>query len=351
MKNLAKIASGVFLIGCHNAAPPEAAENLTDAQREHIEQALGELDGQTAFIERLVDAADPLPTFDGKKADDNDHIKELLNEALDDGHWYLEHDRYLTVNAGEIDTSDLDALAPGFRSTSDRTDNYVVLVNDAVESSTVVNPSSGELMHAFSRFYYPIDNPLVGEDILASYDGQIGTLFSKLYYIDAIAGEGIDPLYSANDQMERVQRIREGIDAGTLQEEWEPYLNGEPFEEVVEEQIRLAYAEIQSYESFSEQQLIDEYLDVHWEQFDGHAKLMQQFGVTENEYFDALKESPELFLPANGEMVSEMLLEIEELFPEYVLQTGEGIEVERTAEMKQELQTEMSPPPSRNARR
>ena len=46
-------------------------------------------------------------------------------------------------------------------------------------------------MHEFSRFYYPIDHPLVTEKTLIQYDEVIGDQVALLFFVDSLDEEAL----------------------------------------------------------------------------------------------------------------------------------------------------------------
>ncbi|MBU1126128.1 MAG: hypothetical protein ABH826_03300 [Patescibacteria group bacterium] len=335
-KSLKAAAGAMFLIACGDAAtPPSEAHNITEAQQEIIEADLDRLEVQSEFVKKLLDYADPLPDLtSGKKMDDNEHVKELIDQSLVDGQWYLENDHFLIANTGDINLEDINELAPGIQTNYDITDNYVIILQDpAVGEFSGLD--SGKYMHSFSRFYYPVDNLLVTNEALVENDPIVGQLMNEFYGIDT-ADDFLDPLDYAEGSLETLQSIRERLDDDTLEEDWAEQLGDKDFDEELERVVRYYYQRIADFEDKTEDEIFEDNLKYEIQHVQENMDFYAALGVTDDEYLVALRASKDMFEPANPERVELMLRQVTDMFPEYNFEIREGMKAEVDTERIQE---------------
>ena len=307
----------MFLIACGNAAPPEGAKEISDPVYEIIEADLDRLELQTPLVKGLLDKADPLPDMKGKVHENNDHMIELADSVLTDGRWYFENDRFLIANPNDIDMQSIDELSPGIRSGKKITDNYVVVLHNEETDGEFSSRHTGDYIHEFFRFYYPIDNVFVGEDMLLEYDSTVNELMQRLYRIDdedsltETLAEGFDG---------KMSYLRESADAYSAGEETE---SGNP-PETVAKNVKEIYEDIQWNLDMSEEDIATARL---W-RYDDVTSSLVGLGVTKDEYEEELLKHPEL-MGIDKEELRELQGEIQELYPSIDFKTGEGGEAQQ----------------------
>jgi len=321
MRESLKIVAGMALLsGCADG-PPEFARPVDQESYELIKEDLDRAESETPFVKRLLDRADPLPDTKGEVGENNDHLKELLDELHADGYWYLENDRFLFAEAGDVDQTDLTEMAPGIETKKEITDNYVVITLPEGYAFNEVERQTGTYMHEFSRFYYPYDHILATDERLSQLDEVMGELSRRLY--------GIDGYVTKLDVIQRYE-----LDVLDIQEYAESERADDPeMQETLEEEVLDLYDEMQEWEDLSDQEWKERRMEQIWSGYiEGNVQELSAFGITESEYREALLESDALF-NVDRERLTELQQELREAFPEY--------NYERLREQRGEVRSEM----------
>ena len=314
-------AGAMFLVACGESTPPPGTENLTEKERTIITADLERAELQSGFVKELLDRADPMMGLNGMPQQDNDHMKELVDSVLTDGRWYLENDHFLLAEPNKVDPTSIDELAPGIRSKKNIKDNYLVIVHDEAEEGEFSSRLTGEYMHELARFHYPLGHVLVSEEQLVKTDPIVGEIIGNLYSIDQVRVEANGEYVSVLDSTARFE------DALAEIQDWHA-LHGEGGagamdESIIEVNVRNAYEGMTEYLKLSEPAIIQAHVSEERAMIEWAASMVSGLGITEDEYRDALRESPELF-HVDKERVTEMMSELTELYPEYTEGTEGG---------------------------